>query len=179
MIKSVYKYAAEAGIPAGIYMTVMSSCFLLSNSFPSLPLLLPVLFLMFPYLLWRMMKKMIRLQPSYQKFSTLWLFGIYVIIFGTLISSFFSGVYLTFINPGFINEYVNQAIASIESLPDPTPYAASAEVMKRAIEDHLLPSGMEFVAATGWSSCFFGSILSMILSLFLAHRRADSIGAWR
>lgn len=179
MTKSIYKYAAEAGIPVGLYFTLEYICIFFGNRFPPLSTLFLLLFVSFPFLLWRLMKKLVALQPGYRKYSSLWLYGIYVIIFGTLISSLFSALYLTFINPGFITDYVTETIATIEQLPDPAVHAASIDVMQRALDNHLLPNRMEFVAATGWSSCFFGSILSMFLALLVSRQKRKSVGMWR
>lgn len=171
MTKSVYKYAAEAGVPVGVYLTAMSACLLLSLRVEALPLLIPLLALGFPFFLAHYMRRMARREPAYCKFSALWLCGIYTVIFGTLICSLFSGVYLTVIDPGFIRTYVAGALAEIEAMPSSGEYAATADVLRRALDGHLLPGGMQFVVSMGWLTCFGGSMLSLVLALILGGGR--------
>lgn len=171
MTKSVYKYAAEAGLPVGVYLTAMSACLLLSLRIESLPVFMPLLALGFPFLLAYYMRRMARQEPAYSKFSALWLCGIYSVIFGTLICSLFSGIYLTVIDPGFIHSYIANALVEIESSPAAGEYAATTDMMRRALDGRMLPGGMQFVASMGWLTCFAGSMLSLVLALMLGGRR--------
>lgn len=167
MTKSIYKHAAESGIPIGLYLTALSGCLLLSLRIESLPLLMPLLILGFPFYLGYHMRRLSRRVPSYRRFSALWLYGIYSVIFGTLVCSLASGIYLTLIDPGFIHSYVANALQSIESSPVAGDYSSTTIMMRRALDSRLLPGGMEFVASMGWLTCFAGSMLSLILAAIL------------
>lgn len=166
-MKSIYKYSSEAGLPAGLYLTAMSACVFLSIKVPVLPMLFLLLLAGFPFFLSYLMMRLKREEPTYSKFSALWLFGIYTVIFGTLICSLFSGVYLTLINPSFLNDYVADALATIEASPMSGQYAETSDMMRRALDEHLLPGGMQYVVSMAWFTCFSGSMLSMILALIL------------
>lgn len=165
--KSIYKYAAEAGVPAGLYLTLMSACMLLSVKIPALPVLLVPLSLGFPFVLWALVKKISKEEPSYNKFSSLWLGGIYTVIFGTLICMFFSSFYLELFEPNFVTLYVTNALEAVENTPAGSEYAASIRLMHEAIEAHLLPTGLEFLSTIAWFTCFIGSILSLGISLIM------------
>ena len=165
--KSIYKYAAEAGVPAGLYLTLMSACFLMSIKMPALPMLLLPLTLGFPFLLWGLLKRISREEPSYMKLSSLWLGGIYTVIFGTMICMLFSGFYLVFKEPGFVGLYVNNAIDIVMSSPMAAEYEETVALMQRALDAHILPSGMEFLTTMGWLTCFAGSIVSLIIALLM------------
>ena len=165
--KSIYKYASEAGLPVGLYLTVMSACLLLSVKFPGLPLVLFPLALGFPFILWMLMKRIAREEPSYNKFSSLWLGGIYTVIFGTLICMFLSAIYIVVFEPGFVQLYVNNAIQAVESTPMADQYQQTITLMKEAMDAHLLPSGLEFLTTMAWFTCFAGSILSLVLSFIM------------
>lgn len=167
MKKSIYKYAAEAGVPVGLYLTLMSACLLLSLRIPVLPVLLLPLAIGFPVMLGFILKRIANQEPSYMKVSALWLGGIYAVIFGTLICSLFSALYIMFVEPGFVNAYVSDAIATIESSPLSSRYESTTSLMREAMEAHILPSGMEFVSTMGWLTSFTGSILSLVLSLII------------
>jgi len=180
MIKSVYKYSAEAGLPMGLYLTLMSACFLLSLRFPVLPMFLIPMALGFPFLLTYYMRRMGRREPAYMKISALWLFGIYTIIFGTLVCCLFSAVYLIFVEPGFLGMYVSNALSVIESSPAAGEYAATTELMHKAIESKLIPTATEFISTMGWLTCFAGSILSFVLALVIVNTtRRTSSDMWR
>lgn len=166
--KSIYKYASEAGVPAGLYLTLMSACLLLSVKIPSLPLLILPLGLGFPVVLWFLMKNIIKAEPGYNKFSSLWLGGIYTVIFGTMICMFLSALYIIGVEPGFVHLYVNNAIDAVESSGMAGEYEATIALMREAIDAHLLPSGMEFLTTMAWLTCFTGSILSLFLALILS-----------
>ncbi|MCH5227559.1 MAG: DUF4199 domain-containing protein [Muribaculaceae bacterium] len=166
--KSIYKYASEAGLPAGLYLTLMSACMLLSIKVPALPVLILPLGIGFPILLWSLMKKISREEPAYNKFSSLWLGGIYTVIFGTMICMFLSALYIVLVEPSFVHLYVNNALIAVESSPLAGEYEASIEMMRKAIDAHVLPSGLEFLTTLAWFTCFCGSILSLFLALLMS-----------
>lgn len=166
--KSIYKYASEAGLPVGLYLTLMSACLLLSVKIPALPMLILPLGLGFPFLLWAMMKKIVREEPSYNKFSSLWLGGIYTVIFGCLICMFLSAMYIVFFEPNFVNLYVGNALMAVESSPMAAEYESSIRLMKEAMDAHILPSGLEFLTTMAWFTCFCGSVLSLVLAALLS-----------
>ena len=176
--KSIYKYASEAGVPVGLYLTLMSACLLMSVRISVLPLLLIPLSIGFPVFLWFILRKIGKVEPSYMKFSSLWLGGIYTVIFGTLICMFFSTLYIMFVEPGFVNLYINNAISSIESSPFAGDYEASTRLMKEAIEAHILPSSMEFLTTMAWFTCFTGSVISLILALIIPKTSKKMSGAF-
>lgn len=170
--KSIYKYASEAGIPTGLYLSIMSACLLLSVKIPSLPILILPLGLGFPFLLWFLMKRIGTLEPSYYKFSSLWLGGIYTVIFGSLIAMFLSAIYVVTVEPSFVYLYVTNALDTIEATQMSGQYEASIRLMREAIDAHLLPSSLEFLSTMAWFTCFAGSILSLVIALLLSKTRS-------
>lgn len=166
--KSIYKYASEAGVPMGLYLTIMSACMLLSVKVSILPLLLLPLSLGFPAVIWMVMRRIVQLEPSYNKFSSMWLGGIYTVIFGTLICMFLSGLYLCFVEPNFVSLYVNNALEAVELSPMAAEYEASIRMMREAMDAHILPSGMEFLSTMAWFTCFCGSIVSLLIAFLMS-----------
>ena len=165
--KSIYKYASEAGLPTGLYLTLMSFCVLLSIKVAALPLLLIPLLLGFPVLLWALLKKISREEPSYNKFSSLWLAGIYTVIFGSLICLFVSAFYVVIYEPNFVYQYVMNALNAAENSPMASEYSTTIEIMHNAINAHILPSAMEFLTTMAWFTCFGGSILSLLIAFII------------
>lgn len=171
MKKSIYKYAAEAGLPAGLLLTAMSACMLMGLRYPALTSMLLPLAIIFPVLLWFMLRQIAKKEPEYLKVSALWLGGIYTVIFGTLICMLFSALYIFYVEPAFVYEYVTSAIESIEGSPLKDQYATTTALMREAIDARILPSGVEFVTTMGWTTCFFGSILSLIIAAIIVNTR--------
>lgn len=165
--KSIYKFASEKGLPAGLYLSLMSACVLMSIKLPFLPILLLPLGACFPVLIWYLMKGIVKEEPSYNKFSSLWLGGIYTIIFGTLICMFLSALYIMFVEPNFVWMYVNNALMAVESSPVAGEYERSILLMREAMEAHILPSGLEFLSTMAWFTCFAGSMLSLVIALII------------
>ncbi len=170
MTKSIYKYAAEAGLPVGLYLTAMSACMLMGIRYEMLTALLLPLAIGFPILMWFILHKIAKSEPTYIKVSALWLGGIYTIIFGTIICMLFSACYIFYVEPGFVYEYAMTAINAMESSPMSEQYSTTAMLLREAIDARILPSGIEFIMTMGWSTCFFGSILSLFLATFIVGR---------
>ena len=166
--KSIYKYASEVGIPVGMYLSLMSSCLLMSIRMPFLMSAIFFLAIGFPFYLGFFVRKIGKIEPAYMKFSSLWLGGIYSVIFGTFICMFFSGLYITFIEPGFVGAYCQNMIDTIEASPIADEYEATIGMMRNAMDSHMLPSGMDFVTTMGWFTCFVGSVLSLVIALIVS-----------
>ena len=166
--KSIYKLASETGVPAGLYLTLMSACILLSVKITALPMFILPLALGFPFILWVLMKKISREEPAYQKFSSLWLGGLYTVIFGSLICMFLSALYIVFVEPNFVHLYVNNTLNVLEEAGLGSQYDSSIALMREAMEAHILPSGLEFITTMAWFTCFVGSILSLVLALIMS-----------
>lgn len=158
-------------MPIGILLTAMSACMLMGLRYPALTSLILPLAIIFPVILWALLRQVARKEPDYLKVSALWLGGIYTIIFGTIICMLFSATYIFYVEPGFVYEYVTAAIASIESSPLRDEYAPTTALMREAIDARILPSGMEFVTTMGWTTCFFGSVLSLIIATIIVNTR--------
>lgn len=168
--KSIYKYAAESGLPAGLYLTMMSIGVMMSHKVELLDWVVPLLLVGFPFFMaWRM-KRMVRIKPEYGNFSPLWLFGIYTIIFGTLICMLATYLYLLYVDPHFIKESLNHAIETFSKLPD-EGVSSMSEVMRQAAEKNVYPTKTQFVTSMGWFTCFSGSMLSFVLASVISWRR--------
>ena len=166
--KSIYKYASECGVPVGIYLTIMSMCLLMSVRVPLLASLLFPLAIIFPFYLGYFIKRIGKKESSYMKFSSLWLGGIYTVIFGTLICMFFSALYIVYVEPGFVQAYCLSIIDNISASPVADEYKGQMELLKDAMEARLLPSGLDFVTSMGWFTAFAGSIISLVIAAIVS-----------
>ena len=166
-MKSIYKLAAESGVPVGLYFITAATCFFLSLRIPSLEYLVFPMMLVFPAVLYLLMKRMVKTEPGYCRFSPMWLYGIYTVIFGSLICMLYATLFLMFIEPHFLLDYANAMIATLQEQPSPERFEATVDVLRNAIDSHMLPSVTDFVTTIGWLTCFTGSMLSMVLALIL------------
>lgn len=166
-VNQLIKFASEQGLYMGLYLTLMSACIVLSTSYPQLPMLLLPLSLFLPLVLWRLLKPTIAADADNAAISPLWLTGIYIFIFATLICGLLTAGYLNFFHPTFVIDYVQQAINTVENSPMAAAFADQLAVMNDAIARKAVPTFMEFVFSMMWSSAFFGSIISLIVALVM------------
>lgn len=170
---SIFQLAARAGLPIGLLLTFMSACMLLSIHYPSLPLAL-VGVILIPICLLIYMRRIATRLPVYNKFVPLWLFAMYSIIFGTLICTLLSALYVTFLEPDFINVYIDTTMAQLNNNLSGELLQAhqrNIDLINMARERHLLPSPLEFISSLAWSTAFFGTLLSIPLALITVRRR--------
>lgn len=170
MEKSVYKYSAESGLWAGACLAVMGFCMMFSQRHAGAGLLFFVLLLVFPFLLGRGMRDMAMTDPRYRKFSAMWLYGIYTIIFGVLVSSLITGFYVTVLNPGFAHDYFVQCIDTLRNAEGAAGgiNMRYADYVEELLEARMLPTGMEMIVSAAWLTCFSGSLLSLFVALVVS-----------
>ena len=175
--KSIYLFAAESGGYLGLYLTAISATLLLANRIPALPLLSLPLAIGLPFFAAWLMNSIANAEPRYRRVSALWVAGIYSFIFGTLICALLSGCYLLFVEPDFLYTYFRNTIDTISQAGISSPMA-DIDSMRQALDARILPSPMQFVASMGWSSCFFGAMLSLPLAMILARpKRSGGLNA--
>lgn len=155
---------------AGLWLCALAACFLFSLELPVISWCIFPLILGLPFCLAWLMRRMVMQEPVYASFSSLWLFGIYTMIFGSLICALFSAVVLIFFQPGFLTRYLVEAIRAAEASPDAGELAGHIEVLKNAVRSGMVPSPMNFVTSMMWASAFFGSIISMFLAWPISSR---------
>lgn len=169
--RSAFSYAAHAGLPMGIYLSVLSLCVLASLRLDFLPMLILPLLIGVPVILFFMMRRTAADNPSLRRLSPLWLMGIYTFIFGSLICALVSNLYIMMVEPDFVARYLEQTIINMESLSDAGEFDAQISMMREALAKNTLPGSMQFVSTMAWSTCFFGSILSLLIAAILSVRR--------
>ena len=163
----------------GIYLSAMSLCLLGSLRIDFLSLLILPLVCALPVVLYRLMRAVFDAEPSCRRVSSLWLMGIYTFIFGSLICALVSDVYILTVEPGFVKDYIMRAIHDMEAQPDSAMFSSQIELMHRAVESRALPGCLQFIASMAWSTCFFGSLLSLFMAWLLMARSSYRRGRQR
>ena len=82
--KSIYRYGAEYGLYMGLFLTVISLCFVFSLYRMEVSIAIYPLLLIVPAVLWFMMVRLYIKEPLYRINSALWMFGICVFFFGVV-----------------------------------------------------------------------------------------------
>lgn len=153
-------------------LTAMSACMLLSVRMPVMPLALAG-FVIIPVYMVSRMRRIADQYVPYDRFTPLWLYGMYSLIFGTLICTLLSSLYVLWFEPDFINLYIDQTMATLAQGLDGDLKQLHEENLRTialARERHLLPSPLEFISSLGWSTAFFGSLATIPLALIAVRR---------
>lgn len=159
--KSVYRYGGEYGRYMGIYFIVMSACLLASPRVAGLFLVMAALLPVFPYLLYRFLKKIYRDAPYLRSFSALWTGGIMITICGCLICSLVTALWLIYVQPNFFSDYLRMAIEAVQASGQAAEYKDNIELMQTALDKGVVPTAFQFILSMIWSTVLLGSIISM------------------
>lgn len=172
--KSIVQFAMEWGVYMGLYFVVKFVFEVCSmNSFFCNAVSLLML-LCIPVVLYYAMRKYDVMSGLKAYFAQLWMMGIMLFFFASLICSVAEFVFYQYINPGYVAELFDRALALIkesEMLSD----TISLEDMHKAIGAGVLPTPLQMVMQSIWSNVFFGSLLSMIVAPFVLrkHKKAS------
>jgi len=120
-----------------------------------------------PVVLWILQRKMWDQCPLYRRVSSLWLMGIYTFIFGSLICTLLSNLYILAFAPNFVADYARESIRMMESSPDPALYAEQTKMLRRMLERRALPTPFGITTTMAWATCFSGSLLSLLWAFLI------------
>lgn len=151
----------------GLYLTVMSACLLWGNKIPMLSLALTGLTVGLPFLLWTMLRKFASMESENHLTSSLWLTGIYIFIFATLICGFCTAAYTVILQPGFITDYFNSALQQAKTSHLAAELQPQIDLLTTAAQQGMLPTPMQFTFTMMWATAFFGAILSLIEAIII------------
>lgn len=163
---SVYKRGGDDGFVFGIYLVVMFFATAYSMAVPFAGLLSTLMMLAVPVVMYRFLRRTYVAFGGKLTFSELWLQGIVTFFCGGLISGLVAVVFMRWIQPDFIVSQANAAIKIWEESGLPQGQEM-ADVLRKAIEQKMIPSSIQLVIEMLWLQVFSGSILSIVLSLII------------
>jgi hypothetical protein len=134
-----------------------------TQALPMLAIIGLVLMVGVPVLVFRMLAVSFRSTDCKATFSELWLEGISTFFFGTLIVSFVAVVFMMWLQPDWLVGQMSAAIEQGKASGMPQ-LEEMADILQRALDQHLLPTPIQLVLDMGWMILFSGSLLSMVLS---------------
>ena len=181
--KSIYQLAGEWGIPFGLYLSCAAVAQLFADQFPPLSLVFLLMVLGTPLLVYAFQRRKFIADDGFTEYAALWMLGIMLFLLGALLSGLAVYVVLQYIRPGLLYELGQQVIDTYSKMPEMKD-SETLHIIKRMVNEQLMPSPLDLVISTYWFVTFGGSVLSAITALpaqrqLAKHRRrpTDNDGA--
>lgn len=155
----LFHASARQGIIFGILFTAMSFCLLGCLQVPALSLVLLLLTVAVGAYLPVGLAAVASVNPAYRSFPAMWMSGIVQFLCGDLICSLLTALFLIYVQPDFLGEYVREMVRQF--------VAAGGNGAERDLSKLMIPSVTDFVSSMFWATGFFGSILSLLAGAIL------------
>lgn len=165
--KSIYRRGAESGMVMGVYLSVLFLAIAYASTSQWLGLMSLAMVVSVPLLTYRLLRQAYRADGGNLCFSELWMEGTVIFAGGSLIMAVVAFAFMRWVEPSFI---VTQ-VASVAEIYRESGQAQVAEMVDRAVDQHLLPSPAEVAVEFVWFGVFSGSLLSMLMALLVRARR--------
>ena len=162
--RSVYSIGASDGVIVGVIMGLCAASMIMSAAVPVLTLVGLALFISTPYVVWRMLRRAWLRAQVPRTFSAVWLHGICIFLFGSLIMALMMYLTLRFGQPGWIE---SQTLLAADRLAADPATARQAMVLHNIVDSGQLPSPIYSSISSIWLVSFTGSIWSMIFAFIL------------
>ena len=164
MIKSIYRRAAELGIPAGVYLTVAMLSIVFGDKLPPLFLVAVLLLLVSPIGLYRMQRQRFVEEYGFSDYASLWMLGIVVTLCGSLIMVLVAYVVIETMRPNWIYELAQYQIAAGINSPN-VDLRESATVIKNVVDRGLIPRVIDTLVMMFWVTTSMGSVVSSLTAI--------------
>lgn len=161
--KSVYRRGADDGFWFGIYLSVLFVALANSIYYPLAGLACFVMILAVPVIIYIRLRQSYRADACRSFFSALWLNGICIFFFGSILMALTAYIYLRFIDPSYMVNFADVASAYYSSLNSPDAQTL-AVLLQKAKASHTLPTPGYVAVQIIMLGVFTGSILSMIVT---------------
>lgn len=164
--KSIYRRGAEDGAIFGVYLSVLFIVTAMSMTGMSMLASLAGLALIVavPAVIYVFLRRSYFADERRSTFSALWLHGICIFFFGSLLMALTSYVYMRILHPEFIPEMLAAARSFYDSLGTDEG-REMVKMIDQVVKNHLYPTPGEASVEIIWTAVATGSILSMLLSL--------------
>ena len=167
--KSIYKRAAEWGLPFGLYIACMGVASIYADYFAPLSIIFILMIMATPLVVYYFQRRRFIEDDGFTEYAGLWMLGILLFIFGSVIASCIIYLVLQYFRPDFMYEQARMVIEAYSKMPQ----ASDSEVLRvlqRMVDEKLLPTPIEAVFNAFWFITFFGSLVSAITAL-IAQRK--------
>lgn len=161
---SIYQRAGEWGVPFGLYLACTGMASIFADWFSPLSLVFLVLLLGTPVMVYWFQRRKFIEDDGFTEYSSLWMLGIMLFIFGTVLASFIIYLVLQYVRPNFMYEQAQVVIDTYSKMPQMRD-SDMLRVIQRMVDERLLPSPIETVVNSFWFISFSGSLVSAITAL--------------
>ena len=165
---SIYQKASVWGIPFGLYLTCAGVASVFMDWFNPLAFVCMLLMLGSPLVVYYFQRRYFIEENGFAEHAALWMLGIMLYMFGTVLASFIMFLIIQYGRPDFVYDQANMVIKSYSEIPEMRD-SELVKVLKQAVAQRLLPSPIETVFNAFWFITFGGCITSAITAL-LARR---------
>ena len=159
--KSIYQRAAEWGVPFGLYLACAAMPYIFSDYFPPLSFLFIIMVLGLPFIVGFFQRRKFIEDDGFTEYAGLWMLGIMLFLLGTLVASLIVYLVLQYFRPTFMYDQAQVIINAYKDMPE-MKNSDMLRVIKRMVDEKLMPSPIEVVMNMYWLITFSGSLLSAI-----------------
>lgn len=161
--RSVYRRGADDGFMMGIYLSVLFIAAVSSIYSALATVACIVMAIAVPFMTFFFLRRSYRSDNCRSTFSALWLQGICIFFFGSLLMALTSYIFLRFINPDYITTVLDMAKEIYSSVNTEDALQMVAAIQK-AQDSHLVFTPRQIAVEIIWAGVFTGSLLSMVVS---------------
>lgn len=164
-VKSIMQLAMEYGTYLGLFFIVKFMINIFVLQVPFLSIIMVLMLIAIPVITYYQIRRFCDIVAQ-RSVARIWLFGIYLFFFASLLSGAAEYVYYRYINPDFLFQQQQQ----MESLLNGMYQQKGGEIfanMQATLAESGVQTPIEAVFSGIWGTVFFGSLYSLILALFM------------
>lgn len=162
--KSIYQRASEWGLPFGLYLACAAITSIFADWFAPLSVIFFILLLATPFVVYYFQRRKFDEDDGFTEYAALWMLGILLFILGAIVASFIVYLVLQYVRPDYMYEQGRKVIEAYSQIPEMRD-SDMLRVIKRMVDERLMPSPIETVFNAFWFVTFGGSITSAITAL--------------
>ncbi|MGN0232165.1 MAG: DUF4199 domain-containing protein [Muribaculaceae bacterium] len=167
MVESFNRRAANDGLFLGLYLSAIFMASIFSTEVLVLGHIGLLMLLALPFVgIWAIVRFSRSCQGMAQ-LSVLWMYGILLFLYASLICAIVSYLYMQYIDPDLITNQINGTIEAVEKAPAALNNDFIAQ-LKQLRDSHMLPSPIQIAMTMLWGTSFFGSVLSLLTAIALS-----------
>ncbi len=168
--KSLLMYAMEGGVWLGLYLLARFVCGIAGMYSPLFNTVAMLLFIGTPVMLYYVLMRFHKQSGHLSGFGMLWMMGIMLFFFASLISCIPEYIFYQYISPDYIANAATQSLKMIEEM-GVMEDSVTLEEMRKMLSADALPSAMQMVMSTMWANVFFGSLLSIVVAPIVLRKK--------